>query len=1441
MTNAFAFDSLAVGDTTVYVTSPMISEHVDCDTIPVHVTNAALNLNGPDAIGVDLQDNFRAVFSTAPPAGSRVFVNFSGACTVAQYEAGPPIGPLPTPQLLTLIVPSGRARVDFWVQGLAPGGACEIGITTDASGFNGDTEIIDIPTPGVRIRGLDTTRSTASRDEPFYVDVGVAEDDETNLDTVQEVRPQSTAYPLTLVGSKRGVPLKVCSSNTAVGTIVGGTTSGNCSRGLVEQLHSNTATFAFHSGTTADVTTVYVAEDGEALILTDASSRDVQVAADTVNITGPSALGAGLQDGYRAVLTKAAAAAGSVTLRSLTLATCIVSASEVTEGGEYATVPIAAGHTGADFFIQALEGVEGPCEVTATATATLGNFVAGDRIIEVETPALRIINLDTSLSSTAADDPFNVEIGIARESHTTLAVVQAARARTTGGGVPVIVCTEDDKVGDIVVGGVDYQCISVTIAAKKSRTDDGVLKFNPIGNGVGGKATTTVTATAIGFDPTDAASKDVVVSNNVTRIGGVDTLGASLEDQFTLSIAKALTGATLFTVTSSTPNLCTVSASETVAGIDHVDLTIPSGRTRAYFFVHAQDDQTGTCKLSTNTAATGVTPAQGEIGIVTPGLRIQDLAASITTTAANDSFIVQTGVPSNSLRTLSDVQERRAGAPNLTVTACSTDPTKAKITTPAGTGACGTALIGPNKDQTATNDLALHPETGGGPTTVRAEASGFISTDAASKDVMVSQQVINISSSNNVTAIGAGLQDTFTVKLSTRAPTGGLGVTVTSLTPTICLVAKDVATAGIATTPYSYGLTVSGGHYSVNFAIQALEGVTGLCRVSASQTTGTGYSPDEFSLNVRAGGFRIRSLDPTTTSNAANDSFFVDTGVPKDSLSDVRWVQGVRAGAPQALSVEVCSSNPAAGLIASTSGSPAQCKTVTIAQGSSATATYAVQFDAQGNGTAELSTTVDAHATGFITTDAGSIDVVVAGVSLSFDDTGLDRVGAGLMDTFKVVSSKDAIGDQTVTVTSLTTNVCLVAPDEITTPTPTAPVVIKSGNRSRTFEIIGLENVQGACRLTATASGMSDGFGEYDIVPAALRIRNLSTSKTIGAADDAFNVDAGVAKADLSSLQGTQKVRTGSTGKVITVCSSSPTLGSVVNGGPAAPGCATTTIFAGSYTDATLKFRTGTGSATTTVDASAPNDITTDAGSVDVSISGTVSLAIKSVSSAVGAGLQDGSFYVQAGATATGTITLSVTSLTPSVCLVAANQTTAGSASPASVTLNAAYSTSNYFWVQAIEGVVGSCQLSVTATGYAPGSGVAYIVKPALRVVSLAPSMLYTAGNDAFNVQVGVATSDKADLLFVQQVRWGSVAGFDFTVSNTAVSVADLVSTIPPSPGDVVTGRILQGESQTAEGQLQFDPVAVGGTTVTATNPNFTTTAQGTFPVSVTSGSGGGC
>jgi hypothetical protein len=1398
------FDAVGQGTTTVCASSPgFIMIPPSCRD--VRVSGIATNINGHDDLGSYLQDEYVLALSSAVASNSTFTITSTtpSLCKVAVNLLDVGVNSI------TVTVPQGRSRASFFVHGMdGVSGTCVLTATPPAgSGITDGLREIAIVTPGLKIVNLDGQRSTQATNDKFNVKTGV---------------PQANLRDLAFAQAPRagggGVDLKVCSSNPTVGVIVGAGSDG-CKTVNLPATESQTPDGLLEfDALAAGTTTICVYVDG--FITTDAGCRDVVVASIVPNVNGPDQLGNGLQDSYTLVLSSAVANDATFTIASVTPAQCKLAPNATTAGTNAISVTVPAGRARATFYVQGFD--EGTCDLTVTAPAGAG-ISDGQAEIQIVTPALRILNLDGSRSTQSQNDPFNVEIGIPQPNLKSLATAQAIRAGAAALSIPV--CSSNTTVG-IVVGAGSDGCKTVTLGAGASRTAEGVLEFDPLNGG-----NTTVCAGAVGYIATDAACRDIVVSAVAININGPDTLGANLEDQYTLALSAGVSVDTTFTVTSLTPAVCKLSVSRTIAGIPTIALTIPKGRSRADFYVHGID--VGACSLSVTTAASGYGSGLSDIDVVPPGLRILNLAGNLKTGGTDDPFDVEIGVPQGNLKTLARVQELRAGSANLTITACSSNIAAATVVGSGSDPYCKTGYITANATRPTPSAFAVHAVAVGA-STISVSAPDFISTDAASKDVTVASGTISISGPD---AVGAGLQDTFTVNLNPKAAaTGGVPITLTSLTPTLCKVAQDIETAGGTT----YALTIAKGKSMAKIAIQALENVTGTCLIR-STTTDPAYVGEDTSVEIVQPGVRIRSLDPTTTVASATDEFFIDVGVPKDNLANLRLVQTVRAGAP-ALLVKACSSSPTVAAVVGAAGDG--CKSVYIAAGDSATAKGDLVLQPLNAG----STIIDARSTGYITTDAGSVDVYVASAALSFSETNIDRVGSGLMDTFNLKSSATVGVDTPVTVTSLSPDVCRVAVDESSASAISTTVTIKAGRQKQTFAIHGLENATGACQLRATYSGFADGYASYDIVSPALRIDGLGTSKSTTSGDDSFTVQVGVAKADLKNLQVKQKVRIGAPTLTITVCSSDPFVGKILVSS-VLDTCRTVYLAGGQSDTASgvVKFRVVAGG-TTTVDAASPGYIVTDAGTVDVTVSGAgLALSIESTSAnAIGAGLQRGSFYVERTGSTSSAITTTVTVLTPTLCKVASSGT-AGGVTALAVTIASGSTTSGYFWVQGLENQLGNCQLQVSASGYPTGSGDVDIVRPAIRVTNIAGSIGSTAANDPFNVEIGIADDSQTTLAEVQQVRAGSL-GFSMTVANSNAASGVLVGSNGLNQqvtGQSITVKINAGQSANTTGALQrleFDPddslAASTGTTISASHPDAISTAGATQTVVVVLGSG---
>ena len=417
---------------------------------------------------------------------------------------------------------------------------------------------------------------------------------------------------------------------------------------------------------------------------------------------------------------------------------------------------------------------------------------------------------------------------------------------------------------------------------------------------------------------------------------------------------------------------------------------------------------------------------------------------------------------------------------------------------------------------------------------------------------------------------------------------------------------------------------------------------------------------------------------------------------------------------------------------------------------------------------------------------------------------------------------------------------------------------IPAGKFTASYTIHGVEHAAGAarpdgtslafpCTVTQSEPVNTDNFTDaqtsVSIVRPVLRILGMPTSFRSGNADNAFVVNTGVDTIGSPHFYLPEPIRFGGVQQTVTVCPTDSSIGQIVT--PTSPtpppDCATATISPTSDSTAAsaLAFR-GVGNGSVVVTATdAPDYDTSDDGARAANVS---SFALGfGPTSPVGAGLQLGTFTVTRPVATNGSLTATVWSLSPSVCVVSASDTVAGQpSSTVTVAIPAAGTVSNAFWVQGV--AVGACSLEVTeavGTYLDPGFASLSIVQPGIRLRGVPTGIADNAANVTFNVDIGVMNSSGSDLAAVQEVSAGS-SGVVATITNSNSAAAQLWSTTTPSPAQSVTAAIPAGSSTTTDVGLQFDPVATGTTAVSVTAPNTTPTTAATVGVTVVSSSGGG-
>ena len=140
-----------------------------------------------------------------------------------------------------------------------------------------------------------------------------------------------------------------------------------------------------------------------------------------------------------------------------------------------------------------------------------------------------------------------------------------------------------------------------------------------------------------------------------------------------------------------------------------------------------------------------------------------------------------------------------------------------------------------------------------------------------------------------------------------------------------------------------------------------------------------------------------------------------------------------------------------------------------------------------------------------------------------------------------------------------------------------------------------------------------------------------------------------------------------------------------------------------------------------------------------------------------------------------------------------------------------------------------------SAPGFTDGTGTAEVVPPALSLSGITTPTTSFSANDPFVVSVGLPNATNTNLRLVQGARAGGSLTASVTHSNA--SVAQLTTLAGSAQTRSVTFQpdFSSTPASLAGGGIEFDPLAGGLTTVSATIPGFITTTAASLDVVVTS------
>ncbi|MFL5580803.1 MAG: beta strand repeat-containing protein [Gemmatimonadaceae bacterium] len=853
-----------------------------------------------------------------------------------------------------------------------------------------------------------------------------------------------------------------------------------------------------------------------------ATAADIQP--DSVSVTvnpplpiagaTPVTLGAGLM--VARSVTLGTASHGGVTVRVVSSdpARVLVSPSATTAGSASIDVPVANGTANVAYFVHALETPTGSTTVVASAAG----FVGFSQTVNVVQPAIDLVGLATSTTTTTSDDAFQVRTGTPFISPqgvaTSLSEVQAIRV----GGTPLSVTLSSSlpSVATLITMATVGGQASVQVASGQSASPATVLAggvaLRPVAQG-----NTVVQATAPGFRATSAASVTVSVSTPTFRFVG-SPVGSGLQNAASVQLTVFGSTSKVVTLTSGSPQILLLSPDATTPGASSIQVTIPGNTTTGTFYLHGIERQTGTAQVTAT--ASGYVSASMTASVVAPAVELVNLAASQSTSEPPVAISARVGTPlaGSGPPRVGDVQEVRAGASEpLTATFTSGDVKVARLVTSGTSGASATAEIKPGQSvtpATLTEGGVAYEALAAGTSLVSVTIPGFTATAAASVTTTVTSPALTMFTGGGV--VGAGLQDAVTLGLGAAAPAGGLVVRITGRSPTVAIASASAADVGAG----SIDLAVPAGATTATWYIQALEDKSG---VASFDLSAPGYTGTSYTITVVATGVALSGLPSITTALTPDDPFMVQVG-PQSAgttggLSDV---QAVRAGAPGPLVVTITSVNTQVASLVTTTSSGAGSVTMQLAPGQSASPpsvnSGGVALRPLSFGTA----TITAGIPGYTATQS----LQVGTPSIQF--VTLPTVGAGLQAQGSArLGTATQHGGLTVTLRSANSQAVLLSPDGIVVGAASITVFVPNGSSDFTFFVQGALGTSGVTNISASALGYNSTSAGIVVQQAAIEVFGFNTIPTAGGPDIDFRVRVGLPDAFHTLVQTPQAVRAG--------------------------------------------------------------------------------------------------------------------------------------------------------------------------------------------------------------------------------------------------------------------------------------------------------------------------
>ncbi|HKS06387.1 MAG TPA: Ig-like domain-containing protein [Gemmatimonadaceae bacterium] len=785
---------------------------------------------------------------------------------------------------------NGNSFLSFVTQGIeAATGSVVVDVTTPL--FTPGSATIPLAQPFIDISGVSTSVNVLGPDNAFTARVGIGSP--AGLSELQNVRAGGAGYTIDITSSVPGVVGLVTSSGVSANATVSIPALASSSPGSVAT--GGVATTPLTVGTST------ISATGAGLTPTTNASRTMTVTAATMTLS-TSTIGSGLQRGGSGSLSGGDHGGITVRVTSANPSVMLVSPDANTPGSAFVDIAVPNGNTFFSYVVQGVEGQTG--NITLTASSPL--FTDATSQVTVQQPAIDISGVPASATTLGNDNAFTVRVGIGTAGG--LSELQNIRA---GGTTVTATVTSSTVAGQVLnligAGSSATASIAPLNASTPGSVATGGVAFRPFSAG-----STVISATIPGFLSTTNASRTVNVTSPTMSMSPT-TVGGGLMRGSSGSLSDGNHGGITVRVTSSNPAIALLAPNTTTAATAFIDIPVPNGQTFYSYTVHGVEGALATVQITA--VAPGFTDGTTTATVVAPMLDISGVSTTRNTASTTDAFTVRIGIGNPS--GLSELQNLRFGASQITATVTTTNATVVPLVTLAGNVSSTTVTIAAGNSSSpgsvATGGVAvdgLIP----GTATISATIPTYTATTNASRTVTVTQASMSVSAQT----VGAGLQRAGSISLS-GSDHGGITVRLTSADPSRVLVAPNATTAGSA----FIDLVITNGNTFAGFVAQAIEGTTGDVLVTA--TTPTFTSGSELTSVVQPA-LDVSGLVTTLTAGGADDAFTIRVGVPNSNFTGLTELQNIRFGASPA-TVTVTSTNAAIATLVTT---PLTAGTVTL-------------------------------------------------------------------------------------------------------------------------------------------------------------------------------------------------------------------------------------------------------------------------------------------------------------------------------------------------------------------------------------------------------------------------------------------------------------------------------------------------------------------------------